>query len=178
MEQEIIKYNERAKIIGKLKERNLYKNKSVIAIDGDTGTGKSNLSYFIGSKLAIKVINFDDFVSPKQDCYVNAMNLGILRQLISLFYRIKPLVVEGVCLIEILEKLNIQYDILIYAREVSETTGNWSASYRLDIEDENILKRVLNECRGADVDIVKYHYKYRPFEKADYIYQIINQLKL
>lgn len=167
----IINFQNKQELIGDLK----LKMGSIVAIDGDVGTGKTNLSYCIGCKLIKNVVNLDDFHIPKQDRFVDAIDFDRLKQSINI---LKTPVIEGICILEVLEKLEITDYVLIYCKEISENTGNWSSAYRLDITDEKDYQKQIQQHRGLDIEIIKYHYKYRPFEKADYIYQIINQLKL
>jgi hypothetical protein len=172
---EIIKLENRCQIIDKLEKRNIYRNKSVIAIDGATLTGKSNLSYFLGSELVIKVFNLDNFVKLKQDCYTDSLSLDIVKPKVELFYRKKPFVIEGVCLLKVLEKLEVKPDVLIYCRKLSQNNGAWTDEYLYDRPDENSLREILKNYGGVDAEIIKYHYKYKPFLNADFIYERVAQ---
>ena len=166
----IIQFQNRQELIDGLQS----KKRSIIAIDGDAGTGKTNLSCYIGCKLIKNVINLDDFLIPKQDCFVGALLIDRLKQRINI---LKNPIIEGVCVLEVLEKLGIIDYVLIYCKEISENIGNWSSAYRLDIDDEADCQKQIQQHHGLDIEIIRYHYKYRPFEKANYIYQIVNQLK-
>jgi hypothetical protein len=164
-----IKFTFRQDLITELKG----KRNSIIGIDGDTGSGKTNLSYFLGANLLKNVINLDDFINSRQDSILNALDYTRLKQRISC---LKNPIIEGICLLDVLERINIKHDIFIYCKEISDIE-NWSSAYRLDIIEQDDYQRQIENHQGLDIEIIRYHYYYRPFEKADYIYEIINQQK-
>jgi hypothetical protein len=182
MEYYYMTHEKRAKIIKFEEYSVLYKEieshnhgYQIIGIDGDKGTGKTNLSYHIGSHFIYNVINLDDFICKDQNCFVNAMNFGLLRHRIDVLS--KPLVIEGVCLLEVLRRINMSADYLIYCREISENTNIWHDEDRLSLVDHDLLGNQLNDLQGLDVEITKYHYTFKPIEKANICYDIINQKK-
>lgn len=81
---------------------------SIIAIDGEPGAGKSTFSAELGKAYKIPVIHVDDFLLPGQDEYVGAISVDSLKLAVAWQ---RPLIIEGVCLLRVLEKIGITADI-------------------------------------------------------------------
>lgn len=145
----------------------------VIGIDGYPGTGKSNLAYTIASITRMNVINFDDFVKPKQDSYVSSLHVEIMRARIDVI-KSQGLILEGLCMLEVIELMEIKISTLIYCKEISEGTRIWHDGQRYDPEYAELVS---HQEIGLDAEVKKYHEKYRPWEKAKYIFNLFNQRK-
>lgn len=148
----------------------------LIAIDGNTGAGKSKLARSLGKRLSTPVIHLDDLLRKRQGTYLRALRLSRLRTLIA---RSLSIIVEGVCLLKALDRLRLKPDFIIYVRRVNR--GRW-----LD-EDELVpvneleahLAGLRGEVRmfggsgdlGISEEIIRYHSEYRPHAKAHVVYQ-------
>lgn len=166
----------------------------LIGIDGMDGCGKSTLASSLSKELGCPHVNIDDHIDKNLGQYVNHVHYdGLQRQLDEAKW---PIIIEGVCLLAVLEKMQLSLDTLIYVKRVSNY-GSWrdEDDYEVseDIDDfmnkkkEGLQKFVWAEAciEGKDVpddvkfpelaeEIIRYHYTYRPHEKADIIYKRID----
>lgn len=108
----------------------------------------------------------------------------------------EPIIIEGVCLLAVLERLQRRLDTLIYVKRVSDY-GSWRDEEDCDVTEEidEFMNKKREELRkfvrmeahieGKDApndvdfpelaeEIIRYHYGYRPHEKADIIYKRID----
>lgn len=146
-----------------------------IGIDGFNGTGKSNLAYRLGADLVVNTINIDDFLTPNLGGFLEHINYGNLRQRCDCF-RNRPLIIEGCCLLNILEIIDIKCEILVYCRDISEGTRLWHDG-DIFINAEYYAGTPSHAPNSLEADLFAYHKKYKPWECANYIYNIINQKK-
>lgn len=80
------------------------KPEGIIGIDGHLGAGKSKIAIYLSNFYEIPLLHVDDYLSPGQDAYFEAVKYGDLK--LEIFNAKKPLIVEGVCLLEVLDKIN------------------------------------------------------------------------
>ena len=81
----------------------------LIGIDGELGVGKSNFAHQLGESFKFSVISLDEFCSPGTGQYVDGLNLCRLRRAVE--KSTIPVIIEGVCLLKVLEKLRLNADI-------------------------------------------------------------------
>lgn len=136
-------------LLGFLKPKILPWRKLTIGIDGVDGIGKSTLARFLAWQLEMPVLETDMFL--EKEGYPN-LRYDELRSLIqSRHSHNRPVIVEGVRLLETLDKLEVLPDILIYV--------------------------IRPGCEGSLTlcqEYEKYQGKYKPQEKADYTFEILD----
>lgn len=88
--------------VSKYIEKNM---NGIIAIDGELGAGKSTFTNEIAENLSVSVIHVDDFILERSGCYVEALNIDKLKQVINELGL--PIIIEGVCLLDVLNKLHL-----------------------------------------------------------------------
>lgn len=116
----------------------------IIGIDGSNGAGKSTLSSFISWQFTIPVVHLDLFLFLSEDDYYSSLNIEHLGDLINHQHN-RPIIIEGIFLLEVLETFNIEPDILIYA-----------SGY---------------EGAGEVEGLKKYRNKYNPKKKAGFVWK-------
>ena len=96
--------------------------KYTIAVDGFPGTGKSNLARYLALELDMPSIDSDMFRirSNEQPSYRYA-ELGNVIQ--SRHELDRPVILEGVFLLDTLSKLNLGVDYLIYVKNIEAEAG-------------------------------------------------------
>ena len=100
----------------------------VIAIDGRLGSGKTTLADQLGDRLGHRVIHLDDFVRPRQGSYVAALDLEAFTEALSSeAQRQRTLIVEGVCVLAILDMASVAADKLIFVNYAGHI-GNYDQS--------------------------------------------------
>ena len=145
-----------------------------VGIDGFNGTRKSNLSYRLGYELLAEVVGVDNFIKPDSGTsWRSFINHELLSRRINILrgYGNGRVVVEGICLLEILDTVHIKPDVLIYAQEVDQVMS-WKYQ---NIEDGQEYQRLLSLASSnvVQVDVLKYHKKYLPWKRAGYIHRFV-----
>jgi hypothetical protein len=158
-----------------------------VGIDGLDGAGKSHLSLAIASELNAAVIELDEYVEKNRGNYVAFIDYAGLAAKIS---ESLSFVIEGVCLLAVIERLGVHLDCLIYVKRMS-SSGLWAdedeCEFPLGIEEairqsrRNTELMLEFEARqegrpytsgaadepGLAEEIMRYHAKYRPHAIAD-----------
>lgn len=164
----------RTKIVNEIKSN----KHNLVAIHGAPLAGKSTLAEFIAEELCAVLIRVDDFIlkNPK-GCYTDFIDKARLREVLGISLANNPyVVIEGMCLLDILEKIKFKPSFIVYAK--NQYDNDW-INYDLSedqlnqkLEEVNsIMKFVPNsdgECLDKDNSI--YHYKYKPVRCSDLIY--------
>lgn len=83
---------------------------SVIAVDGVPGGGKSTLARRIADALGFRCVHLDDFLEPHRGTFLANLDYARLRRALAE----PPLVVEGVCVLSVLERLGVDRDALVF----------------------------------------------------------------
>lgn len=167
----------------------------LIGIDGVDGSGKSTLALSLSKELGWPHIDLDNYLDKNLGQYVNHIYYDTVQG--RLDDAKEPIIIEGVCLLAILKKLQRSPDMLIYIKRVSDY-GSWRDEDDCHVTeniDEFINKKkqelkkfmrieahIEGKAASNDVDfpeldeeIIRYHYCYRPYEKAHIIYKRINR---
>jgi len=133
---------------------------------------KTTLSTKISNGLCIPRIELDDFVKENQGGYINFIDYkGLSDKIVSK----KPVIVEGICVLQILNKIQVKPDVSIYINVV-DRYGFCNAQIRYFPPDKT-AEEVINErirkgySVGYEADIIRYHYSFMPHENADFIFQ-------
>jgi len=158
-------------LFSEIEKRMPQNQKIIIGIDGAPGSGKTNLSYRIGARLQGNVINLDDYLSQNTGRYFRALNFGLLRQKINV--RPDILVIEGCCLRQAMDFLEVKIDVSIYCKEISQGTRLWYFGTYFD-QDLPAAKVGISPIES---EVIEYHDQYQPWKEADIIYNLINQQK-
>jgi hypothetical protein len=106
---------------------------SLVAIDGHDGSGKSFLSSQLATILSWPVVHLDDFVEREQGGFVEHVRYDDLAPKLSP----RPLIVEGVLVLDVLHRLSIEAGYLVHVKRVSED-GLW---YDEDVCEPQNLSR-------------------------------------
>jgi len=178
-----------SEIVTILKTTGIY----LIGIDGRDGSGNSKLASLISQELGCPHVNIDDLVDKNCGQYVNYIHYD--RLLMELDDAKGPMIIEGVCLLAVLERMDRNLDMLIYIKRVSGY-GMWrdEDDYNISEDIDHFMNKKKEEFQkfveidayieGEDTsgvsnfprfteEIIRYHHKYRPHEKADIIYKRI-----
>lgn len=147
-------------------------SKSIISIDGVDGVGKTTLSNKIAKELSLSNIELDDFVVENQDGYINHVDY---ERLLDKIISNKPLVVEGICILQILNRIQVNPCVSVYIKVV-DRYGFCNGQIKYFPPDKS-ADEVINERKfkgfsvGYENDVILYHYSFMPHEKSDYIFK-------
>jgi len=121
---------------------------ALVAIDGFQGAGKSALATEIAATLGMRCVHLDDFLLSGRAGFVEFLKYPELSNALAN----RPVLVEGVCLLEVLERLALRPDMLVYV-------------------DSAIPEKNTARGRGqVACEIMSYHKRFQPISVADVIY--------
>ncbi len=147
----------------------------LIAIDGKTGVGKSTLARLLSTRLQLEVVHLDAFLRSGRGTYVTSLRLNRLRRKVNVAQRC---LVEGVCVLRVLELLGKRPDALVYVKRMSG--ARWTDEDELDVSTpvEEHLAQLLQEMEpfahalnepctlGVAEEVIRYHAQYKPHKIA------------
>ncbi len=164
-----LEITDNALLLKTLQDLEMGNKKVVVGVDGCFRAGKSTLSYFLGYSFFVPVINIDQFIFRENNQYSDHIRPE-LKELIEFYQNNqRTFVIEGTCLLNILEKINLSTDIFIYVKALK--MGKWDNADTCDhANPENIIRNIENESYPLAVEVAKYHLKYKPLDKASLIY--------
>ena len=150
-----------------------------IGIDGIECSGKSTLAREISGALGLPCISLDSFVEKKMGGYVEHIDYSKLKATLE---NLEGYVVEGVCLHQVLGRIQLAPSASIYIKRMQH--GVWSDEERLDINEP--VDAVLNRERentsrilcepvsnlGLAEEVIRYHAEFRPHDHADVTYAV------
>lgn len=127
------------------------------------GSGKTHLSNTLGTALGWQVLHTDDFVARKDtgEPYVEVLDLPILKQQISTAVQAGSVVVDGICLGEVMGRLGLNAAVTVYVKRMA-ANGLWHDGFHLD-DFEADPSSVPSEPGISDC---RYHLRERPHERA------------
>ena len=168
---------------------------NIITIDGVDGSGKTTLASDISKQSSLKHIEIDDiYLVKNQGKYVDAIQYRRLKYDISWsMNNNQKLIIDGICILEILDKINIYPDLKIYVKKITDY-NIWHDGIKFDYsknvevvlkqEDESLKEFIKIEAelegKKPEIDkikesifheIMRYHFKYQPNLKSDVIYE-------
>lgn len=158
------------------------KSAKTIGIDGVDGSGKTSLSKEVGKKLNLSVLNLDDYLIKNKENYVENLKYNEIHEFIEKHQNC--FIIEGVCLLNILKKLNLNLDCLIYVKRINKR-DEWLDEEECDIKGsaEEIIKRIEEKIKIINPnsqgltafrkEVINYHAIEKPLSKANYFFESI-----
>ena len=118
----------------------------LIAIDGMLGAGKSTLSEALSARLTIKTVHLDHYLEHECIGFSGHLQYDALQS--ALEHR--PVIAEGVCMLEVLGRLGLRPDLFIYL-------------------DDPVGSKALDRDHPLVGEVIAYTEKFRPAEQADFV---------
>jgi uridine kinase len=146
----------------------------LIGIEGRMLEGKSCLAKRLKEDLRLHAIHVDDYrPKPILDLpYLKTLDIPALvahLDEIQSEFPTTPLIIEGICLREVLDAIARKLDLSIYVKKLSPQ-GLWH--FQFDIEDYNNDPRSMgNMPRALYKDEMRYHREFEPHERADFYFE-------
>jgi len=149
----------------------------IIGIEGVMQAGKTHLAGRLAQDLGAVLVEIDKcsyknrdperFQSlPDELPYSKLIDLDALnRELSAALASAALVIVEGICLRDMLRATNRTVDITVYVKSLSANTGMWHTEY--DIEDYEGGSEVYE---GFYKDEIDYHSRMRPHELAELVF--------
>lgn len=169
----------------------------VISIDGCSGSGKSFLAMCLCCRNP-NFIYFDidtHYLNSNTGNYLNSLNYDLLKKNIEATASGGEFVVlDAICSLEILERLGIKPQVHAYIKLIDKKSGYWiqGSGFNYNSDVDEIIKNKKNQqrkfndfdsgcshetdeevltCETMEDEILRYHFKFRPDEIADFIYK-------
>lgn len=151
-----------------------------IGIDGIDGVGKSTLAGTLANHLGVDHIDIDNYLDKNHGGYLQYLDYKSLETDLA---KANGFVLEGVCLLAVIEIIDTKLDTLIYIKRMAhglwanERECNISGDVNEFIESERDVVNLISgssdneESLGLAEEVIRYHDKYRPHEKVDIIFQ-------
>lgn len=144
---------------------------NLIGLDGCPNSGKTDLATILAERFDANKLSIDDYLNKNMGGYQNFIKYDKLKKDLDIEKKDNNLViVEGVCLMEILKIIEFNVDLLIYVRRIS-SVGRWVDSDLLF--DTKSLEDVIREINIEDNlsrEVAEYHANFKPLEKAKFIF--------
>ncbi len=102
-----------------------------MGIDGLDGCRKTTLAVELAGHTDYQVISLDDFLDEKRDAYVNHIDFDRVQRAVEG----RNSIVEGVCLLKVLERAGLKLDLAIYVQKYRH--GLWADEDWLGL-DQNV----------------------------------------
>lgn len=127
----------------------------------------------------MQTIHLDDYLDQHQGEYVRHLDMHRLKAAVA---AAPAAIVEGVCVLQVLEKLGVEPDAFVYVKRTSD--GDWLDEGDLDPElpiEEHLanlresiraLAKRMGESGelGPSEEVIRYHAKYCPHTSASLIF--------
>ena len=175
----------------------------IISVDGWTGAGKTTLTNSITGIEDLEIIEFDKFFEKNAGLYLEVFNFDGLEDTITKALESnKKLLLDGICMNEILNEISIESDYKVYIKELG-VLEDWYYEKYLDetksieeifTEDDKELEtdifenseasseskpkevdELSKQRKGVFYDLVRYHREYKPQENSDLIFERLNE---
>lgn len=166
----------------------MHKGARLISIDGIDGSGKTTLAEGLSGLLNAEVVQIDDFLQKNQGDYLAHIRYEDLsRHLSGLLKHSKLVIFEGCCVLSVLRRLSCSADLTVYCKKL-DRHGLWVDGHFLsewtsaeeyiqhlrDIQRKMTLLEdtpATDDLPGLEIDIITYHFEYRPDRIARFIFQ-------
>lgn len=147
---------------------------SIITIEGFSGSGKTTIADHLSRILNIHHIDTDCFIENRtgKEPYINLLDLEHISEIIQSFLtRNKSILFSGICVRDVLQKIDFQTSFSIYVKQIS-SNGLWHGGLNIEdsINDMDSLSNIDREPHKSDME---YHIHVKPHEKADQIYKYV-----
>jgi hypothetical protein len=169
----------------------------IISIDGWSGSGKSYLSNMFNESDNIEIIHLDSYINKNQGLYLEEMEYdNIKNKFEELLESKSKILVEGDCVLKILDNIGFEPNNKVYVKELGILNGWYYERYldeNKEIEeifqedDEEMSNTIpfegmtnhssttdddLSKARkGLFYDLVRYHRDYKPHESCDVLFE-------
>ena len=155
-----------------------YASPTLIGIDGLDGCRKSTVAQRLAGHTNHDVVSLDSFLGKNKGKYVDFIDLNAVREAV----RDRTAILEGVCLLDVVERAGLKLYLLIYVQRIHH--GIWVDEDWLGLNQnlEEYLRRLniataivsgeeeagLEE--GLSTEIIRYHHAFRPLSRGLHIH--------
>jgi len=154
----------------------------IVSIDGWTASGKSTLAGTLADRLGWPRLALDEYLIRNRGGFIEHLDYARLKaDLTDALRTSRPVLVEGIQALEVLERLEQRPGLRLYVRRVA-SDGVWHDGFDLESSAEEVIERErqglrkMLEAKGKvfddhaeplEFEVIRYHYQHRPHETAD-----------
>ncbi len=169
----------------------------IISMDGKDGAGKTDLSKYLAAELNLCHLELDDkYLIRDKGAYVKYIKYEILAVDIERMIPKQSIIIDGICMLAILEKLGLKSDLKIYVKKVIKIINgsiwidgndyNYSQGVDKVLEEKNRQVQLIENMtansegrksikidvrKSVSTEILKYHFGFQPDITADIIFE-------
>ncbi|MFZ5813578.1 MAG: shikimate kinase [Thermodesulfobacteriota bacterium] len=148
---------------------------TIVSIDGNMGVGKSTLAREIADGLGFDIFDLDCYLSEKvtaENGYVGTICFNnLLRDVEESLFSMRSIIVEGVCVLNVLERIGINPSVKIYVDEIDfAADSNFVRQRSSTVILEDIPNGAYLSC-----EIQRYHKSMTPYKIADIVFERYNK---
>ena len=110
-----------------------------IGVDGTNGAGKSTMAGTLARTLGVNHVNLDDYLVKKRGGFLDHLKYRDIKQKTS---ELGCFVIDGVCLLNVLEKIETPVDCLVYVKRMRH--GLWADEDACEVT-ENVKDYIRKE---------------------------------
>lgn len=143
----------------------------IVGIDGFMGSGKTKLAFALAESLNGIRVSLDAYIdrdAESENYAAKIMRHYLVSDLRKLQTAFQFVIVEGICLLEVLAAISLTPDSHVYVKRIS-TSGLWHDGFHL--EDYETNKAIAENQEGLHKSEFEYHSKWRPHERAMAVYE-------
>jgi len=143
---------------------------AIVGLEGFSGSGKTKFAHQLSLRLSVNVQHVDSFATAFDNPprYLDCLDLVKLRRALEEGEQSRPLIVEGICLRDVLSRIGMSATTYVYVKRIGKN-GLWYDGLHLeDFEAGNPIPGDTAEPHHSDLE---YHARIRPHELADLTYE-------
>ncbi|MBX9629036.1 MAG: hypothetical protein K2X67_00815 [Burkholderiales bacterium] len=143
----------------------------VVGIDGFMGSGKTKLAFALAESMNGIRVSLDAYIDrdvESKNYSEKIMRHYLVSDLRKLQAAFQFVVLEGICLLEVLATISRTPDSHVYVKRIS-TGGLWHDGFHL--EDYETDQAITENQEGLHKSEFEYHSKWRPHERAIAIFE-------
>ncbi|MGC8774635.1 MAG: hypothetical protein ACP5R6_05185, partial [Chlorobaculum sp.] len=138
--QKMIETDDIKKIAARILDNGYY----LIGVDGRSGVGKSTMAEKLATLSGLSHMNLDDYLDNNQGGFLDYLDYDAIKQKASELGRF---VIDGVCLLSVLEKTETSVDCFVYVKKMSY--GCWADE--ADCEVKGDVEVYINKQRHSPI---------------------------
>jgi adenylate kinase family enzyme len=167
----------------------------IISIDGIDGSGKTYLAMRLAQELGAEHVEVDSFLDRNRGGYVPFIRYEELARCLDDFLRAgRSVVIDGVCMESVLARLGKAPTCRVYVKRMGpgppspywkdesdfaertpeEVIEGWARSAQV-LNEMWATTEVKTGSGALDKEVLQYHHEQRPHERADVIYERIEE---
>src|SRR5712691_2430398 len=132
----------------------------IVTVDGWSGSGKTTLAKGLADALGLEHHELDDYLHEHSGGFLEHLDYPkLMTALKEGLKRPRPILLDGICVLEVLARIGLEPDAKIYVRRIG-ASGIWYDGLKLDpsrtaeqvIEEDREAARRWAEMEGEEFD--------------------------